>query len=465
VVWPQTWLIGAGQSARSEGKQSLTLSLGSILVTSYLRLMIVFWASCWFAVAARADIVSGPSLLFDARTGEVFSQDRAGEPWYPASLTKLMTGYVIFKKIKEGKLRLDQDIPVSDLAHSQPASRLGLPVGTMVSVDFALQAMLVYSANDMAYVLAEAGGGTIDGFARDMNAVAKELGLNATHFVNPNGLFDPRQITSARDIGIIAALLINQFPEHAHYFKQEYVVVGKRRLSNHNSLIRLMPEAVGMKTGFICSSGYNLVGSAIKDGRQLVSVVLGARNGGQRAALSKKLLDLGFSKQPEPSQGKVAEIVDQSYGAIVPADMGAAVCKGRPPQSLVSAHDISGWAVSFGTYDSLVKADMALRGRMIAPAGIDVAGQHGVVKMPGGAGYAALMWSLDQPRSLTLCQQYKLDGAPCDVLPDELVTQIAASVPAEPALVQAGTDEGSDTERPPPPHPKRVVRRGVHKKR
>lgn len=426
-------------------------------MTLLMRLTVMI-LMCFGLVAAHAETKTGPTLLFDAHTGEVFSQDRAGEPWYPASLTKMMTAYVIFQKIKQGQMRLDQEISVSELAHSQPASKIGLPVGKQVTVDFALQAMLVYSANDMAYVLAEAAGGSVSGFARDMNNVAKDMGLSATHFVNPNGLFDPRQITSARDIGIIAALLVTQFPEHAHYFDQEYVIVGKRKLSNHNSLIRLMPEAVGMKTGFICSSGYNLVGSAVKNGRQLISVVLGARNGGQRAALSKKLLDDGFSRQPDPSQGKVAEIIDQSYGAIVPADMAAAVCKGRPPQSQVSAGAMAGWAISFGTYDTLVKADMALRGRMIAPAGIDASGEHGVVKMPGGAGYAAMLWNLDQPRSLLLCSQYRADGAPCDVLPDELVAQIAATAPIEKPLPELTTDEGSDSERPPPPPPKRQKR-------
>jgi D-alanyl-D-alanine carboxypeptidase len=421
----------------------------------FIRHIAAFLTAAALVSGAFAESKTGPTLLFDAKTGEIFQQDRAGEPWYPASLTKLMTAYVIFKKIKQGALRFDQEIPVSILAHSQPASKLGLPVGKLVTVDFALQAMLVYSANDMAYVLAEAGGGTIDGFARDMNAIAHDLGLTATHFVNPNGLPDPRQITSARDIGIVAALLVNEFPEHAHYFSQEYVDVGKRRLPNHNSLLRILPEAVGMKTGFICSSGYNLVGSAIKDGRHLISVVLGARNGGQRAAISKKLLESAFGRDPDPSQGKVAEIVDQSYGAIVPADMGVAVCKGRPPTSLVSAREISGWAISFGTYETLIKADMALRGRMIAPAGIDAGGSYGVIKMPGGAGFAALMWNLDQPKSLSMCRLYRVDGATCDVLPDELVAQIALTAPAEASPPVATTDEGSDSERPPPPQKKR----------
>jgi D-alanyl-D-alanine carboxypeptidase len=436
--------------------------LDESLVTSYLRIILSVYFAMLAVASAQAETGTGPSLLFDARTGEVISQDRAGEPWYPASLTKLMTGYVIFKKIKEGSLRLDQDVMVSQLAASQPASKIGVPAGKTVKLDFALQAMLVYSANDMAYVLAEADGGSVENFAKQMNAVAREMGLVATHFVNPNGLFDPRQITSARDIGIIAALIINEFPEHAHYFKQDAVAVGKRRLANHNSLIRSMPEAVGMKTGFVCNSGYNLVGSAVKNGRQLVSVVLGARSGGARAQLSQLLLKSGLERAPDPARGKVAEIVDQSYGAIVPADMSAAVCKGRPPTSLVNAHEMAGWAVSFGTYDTLVKADMALRGRMLAPAGIDVPGKHGVIKMTGNAGYAAMLWNLDQATSLSLCSQYRVDGATCYVMPDTTVQQIALSAAPQKPAPAPTTDEGSDTERVKPAAAKKRVRKVIH---
>jgi D-alanyl-D-alanine carboxypeptidase len=437
-------------------------------VTLLLRLALCWYFALFATVSAQAEgkVQTGPSLLFDARTGEVISQERAGEPWYPASLTKLMTAYVIFQKIKAGKLSLDQNVMISELAHSQPASHFGLPAGQSVTVDFALQGMLVYSANDMAYVLAEAGGNSVPNFAKEMNAVAHNMGLASTHFVNPNGLFDPRQITSARDIGVIAALLIIQFPEHAHYFSQPSVAVGKRQLMNHNSLIRIMPEAVGMKTGFVCNSGYNLVGSAIKNGRQLVSVVLGAHSGGARASLSQLLLTAGFERAPDPTHGKVAEIPDQAYGAIVPADLSAAVCKGRPPTSQVDPHELTGWAVSFGTYDNLVKADMALRGRMIAPAGIDVVGRHGVIKMTGKTEYAAMLWNLDQATSLSLCAQYRVDGAPCYVMPETTVQQIVASAPSVAPLPEAMTDEGSDsTDHARPPQQKSPHgKRRLHKK-
>jgi len=387
---------------------------------------------------------TGPTLLIDPFTGEVLSESRAGEPWYPASLTKLMTSYVIFKKLRDGSMKLDQQLPISELAHSQPASRIGIPVGKTVSVDFALQALLVHSANDMAYVLAEGASGSIDNFATEMNAVAKGMGLQATHFVNPNGLYDPRHISSARDLGVIAALIINQFPEHLHYFKQESVPVGKRRLSNYNSLIRIMPEAVGMKTGFICNSGYNLVGSAIRDGKQLVSVVLGAHSGGARAKLSKQMLDEGFDEIGKPGHGRVNEIVDQAFGAIVPADMTTTVCKLKQAVTPVNAHRLAGWGISFGNFDTAQKADMALRGRLISPVGIDAGGIGGIIEMPNKGGFTAMLWNLDQAKSLDLCTQYRTDGASCDVMPDALLLQMAAAAPPDEEAADPTDDQGSD---------------------
>ena len=159
---------------------------------------------------------AGPTLLFDPATQEVISQDRAGEPWYPASITKLMTAYIIFEKLKSGAMTLDQKLPVSELAHSQPPSKIGIPVGQTVGVDFALQALLVYSANDMAYVLAEGADGSIPAFAAEMNAVARKLGMTGSHFVNPNGLFDHRHVTTARDIAILASTILRDFPEYGH---------------------------------------------------------------------------------------------------------------------------------------------------------------------------------------------------------------------------------------------------------
>ena len=385
-----------------------------------------------------------PFLLIDARTGDVIAQNRAGETWYPASLTKLFTAYMVFQRLREGKLRLDQQIYVTRRASRQEPSKIGIPWGQTVSVDFALQAMLVYSANDMAYVLAEAAGGTVENFAVDLNRMARKIGLSSSHFVNPNGLFDPRQVSSARDIAIMAALIYNEFPEHSRFFSQPHVSVGKKKLANRNSLIRMMPDADGMKTGFVCNAGYNLVASATRNGRKLIAVVLGARNGAARAQAARDLLEMGFLKPPAPSAQKVAEIVDLPQGAIVPADMTTTVCRNKAPVLMANAEGLSGWAISFGTYDNMTKADMALRGRLLSPVGIETRSSSGVVRLPGKTGYASLVWNIPQEESLRLCAAYRAEGAHCDVMPPAMVERIAAelraSAPPPPPVAQ-GSDE------------------------
>lgn len=393
---------------------------------------------------------AGPSVLFDAATGEVITHDRAGEPWYPASLTKLMTAYIVFKKLKTGTLRLDQKILVSPLAASQEPSKIGMRPGSAISVDLALQTLLVYSANDMAYVLAEGANGTVFSFVQEMNATAKKLGLSATHFVNPNGLFDPRQLTSARDIGVLAAVILAEFPEYSGYFSQQHVAIGKKKLLNRNSLIRSMPEADGMKTGFVCNSGFNLVASATRDGRKLIAVVLGAPNSGSRAEIARTLLAEGFPKGTLASRPRLAQISNSPLGAIVPADLTSTVCKKKPPVTAVRARELAGWGISFGSYDTLQKADMALRGRLISPAGMDAPGKAGVVRMPNKQGFAAMLWNIDQATSQALCSDYRSQNAVCEVMTPAAFAQIAAlsKEPEPKPKVQAPVAQGSDGQKP-----------------
>jgi D-alanyl-D-alanine carboxypeptidase len=454
---------GRGGSSPSRGTKSIDLSrvwrhtaairllfvrleLSVLLARVFAALVTLFVLN---SLAAAQTTVGGPTLLFDAQTGEVLSQERAGEPWYPASLTKLMTAYVVFQKLRNGSLRLDQQIPVSEVAASQEPSKIGIPAGKTVTVDFALQALLVYSANDMAYVLAEASSGSYQRFADEMNAVSKALGLSATHFINPNGLFDPRHVTSARDIGVLAAVIVNEFPQYSSYFEQEYLAVGKRRLPNRNSLIRIMPDADGMKTGFVCNSGYNLVASATRNGRKLIAVILGAKSGGARAIKAKDLLEQGFASLPQPGRHKVAEVVNLPQGAIVPADMTTTVCRRKSPVQLSTGEGLQGWAVSFGTYDNMMKADMALRGRMLSPIGINTKTSVGVVRLPDKAGFAALAWDIPQDESLSLCTAYRAEGAHCDVMPPALVDTLAQYLkslqPAEKPVSQ-GAESDSDDE-------------------
>jgi D-alanyl-D-alanine carboxypeptidase len=234
-------------------------------------------------------------------------------PWYPASLSKLMTAYVTLKAVKEGRISLDTLLTVSPIAASQSPSKMGFRPGTQVTVDNALKMMLVKSANDMAVVLAEGVGGSIDGFSALMNENAQRLGMTQTSYVNPNGLPADGQITSARDLAILARAIIHDLPEYEYFVHIPSIRFGRRVTQNFNKLIGRYPGADGFKTGFICASGYNLVGSATRDGRRLIAVVLGASSGTMRAVRAAQLLDRGFAANPlswlHPSLGTVDNLV------------------------------------------------------------------------------------------------------------------------------------------------------------
>jgi D-alanyl-D-alanine carboxypeptidase len=207
---------------------------------------------------ARAEAL----LLVEADTGKILEAQNATYPWYPASVTKLMTAYVTLKAVKEGRITLDTLLSVSPVAAAQSPSKMGFRPGTQVTVDNALKMMLVKSANDMAVVLAEGLGGSIDGFSMLMNQNAQRLGMTQTSYVNPNGLPADGQITSARDLAILARSIIRDLPEYEYFVHIPSIRFGRRITQNFNKLIGRYPGADGFKTGFICASGYNLVGHA-----------------------------------------------------------------------------------------------------------------------------------------------------------------------------------------------------------
>ncbi len=408
---------------------------------------LTFLIAVFTALAMTGARAAGPSMLFDPATGEVLSHDRAGEPWYPASLTKLMTSYIVFKRLRLGLMRLDQRIPVSALANAQPASKIGVPIGKTVPVDFALQALLVYSANDIAYVLAEAAGGTLQNFVATMNETAKRLDMTATHYVNPNGLFEPRQITTARDTAILASAILKEFPEYTHYFRQASVKVGKRKLANRNSLIRRMAEADGMKTGFICNSGFNLVATATQNGRKLVAVVFGAQSGKARADLAQLLLVDGFARQRLGVPPKISHLENQTLGAVVPTDMTASVCRKKPVVTLVGPHELTGWGISLGSYETAQQADTALRGRLLSPFALRLEGAGGVMKLPGG-GFGAMVWKINQASSLSTCAEFRRGGFYCNVMMPEGFAAIVALSPKTRPNAEKPRAQGSDTAKP-----------------
>jgi D-alanyl-D-alanine carboxypeptidase len=272
----------------------------------------------WIAVAAALAVVAPRTagaealLLVEADSGKVLQADNATVPWYPASLSKMMTAYVTLKAVKEGRISLDTLLTVSPVAASQSPSKMGFKPGTQVTVDNALKMMLVKSANDMAVVLAEGVGGSIDGFSAQMNAAAQKLGMTQTSYVNPNGLPADGQITSARDLAILARAIIHDLPEYEYFVHIPSIRFGRKVTQNFNKLIGRYPGADGFKTGFICASGYNLVGSATRDGRRLIAVVLGASSGTMRAVRAAQLLDRGFASNGlswlRPSLGTVDQL-------------------------------------------------------------------------------------------------------------------------------------------------------------
>jgi D-alanyl-D-alanine carboxypeptidase len=272
----------------------------------------IFLVSALAVVTPRA-VHAEALLVVEADTGKVLQADNATMPWYPASVTKIMTAYVTLKAVKEGRLSLDTLLTVSPVAASQSPSKMGFPPGTQVTVDNALKMMMVKSANDMAVVLAEGVGGSVDGFSGMMNQTALKLGMTQTSYVNPNGLPADGQITSARDLAILARAVIRDLPEYEYFMHIPSIRYGRRVTQNFNKLIGRYPGADGFKTGFICASGYNLVASATRNGKRLIAVVLGASSGQARAVRAAQLLERGFGGNGlgwlKPALGTVDNLV------------------------------------------------------------------------------------------------------------------------------------------------------------
>jgi D-alanyl-D-alanine carboxypeptidase len=231
----------------------------------------------------------------EAQSGRILYAEDPDDGWHPASLTKIMTAYVVFQALKSGKVKLETKFPHSEAAAAQPPSKLGLPVGAELEVGTALRALIIKSANDVAVLLAEGIGGTEAQFVEEMNATAKRLGMTRTHYVNANGLPAAEQVTSARDLARLARAAYQDFPEYASYWSAADMRVGRIRLVTHNGLLKTYEGTDGMKTGFICDSGYNIVASATRDGTRLIAVVLGAASGNDRTLRTQALLEHGFN--------------------------------------------------------------------------------------------------------------------------------------------------------------------------
>lgn len=293
-----------------------------MLVARFARLL----AFCLALLASlTAPAAAIPTLLIDATTYQVLYAEDAGQPWHPASVTKLMVAYLAFAAIKAGKASPDTVVTISQHAWNQAPAKSGLEVGEKVTLKDGLYIMLVKSANDMAVAIAEtlSGDGTEKTFVAQMNQMAQQMGLKATHYDNANGLKSPGQISTARDLAMLALYIRRDYPEYMPIFSTQYVQLGTHKLETSNGLLQHFDGVTGMKTGFICQSGLNIVATVDRDGRSLLAVVLGASSVRERNEMTAQLMLRGLSGALKPTGQTVVDLADLSTA---PVDMSPLIC-------------------------------------------------------------------------------------------------------------------------------------------
>ena len=240
------------------------------------------------------------AIVVDVKSGKILHEEQASALRYPASLTKMMTLYLLFEQLETGRLTTRTPLAVSEEAASRPPAKIGVKAGTAITVDTAVRALAVRSANDVAVVIAENLAGSEEAYAAAMTAKARAIGMSKTQFVNASGLPDPRQVTTAQDMAILGRALSNRFPRYFAYFSTPEFSYGGRKWKNTNKLLGDVDGVNGIKTGYIRDSGYNLVVSVERGGRHLIAVVIGGRSGTARNLKMKELIE---TYMPQASGG------------------------------------------------------------------------------------------------------------------------------------------------------------------
>ena len=287
-------------------------------------LVLLAYAATALPASAQVGSARYASFVIDAATGQIMSEANADEPRYPASLTKLMTIYMLFEALRDRRVTLDEIVPVSAHAASMPPSKLGLMPGTVITVEQALLGLVTKSANDAAAALGEMLGGDEDRFAQMMTLRARALGMSRTTFRNASGWPDPDQITTARDLALLARHLIQDYPDEYHYFSVPSFMFHGRLIPNHDHMLQSYPGADGLKTGYIDASGCNLVTSALRGDVRLIGVVMGASNGVERDTHMASLLDAGFDRMGVPvsrvdPRARMPALIAAATAATLPA--------------------------------------------------------------------------------------------------------------------------------------------------
>jgi len=366
------------------------------------------------------------SIVVDAASGEVLSSSDPTALWRPASLTKLMTLYITFEELAAGRLKLTDLVTVSPYAAAMPPSELGLSKGEKITVETAILATITRSANDATVVLAERIGGDETSFAGRMTSTARRLGMSGSSFHNATGLPDPEQTTTARDMALLARALIGEFPQYYHFFSARSMSYLGGSLPSINAILYLYPGADGMKTGFTCSSGYNLVASAVHGGTRIIGVLLGGLSSDQRFGGMRVLLDRGFAAEGKPgADPKLLDKMADTDNAPPPQQLSAEACTpgwSLQPDGQVAGR-LPGWGILFGGFPKAAPTQALLKTSVSFVPGHLKAGKPAVVtrQYKTFKAYRAVLVGLTSTQAAAICHHFGGAGRYCRAMsPAEL---------------------------------------------
>jgi D-alanyl-D-alanine carboxypeptidase len=378
----------------------------------------IFTAAAMFAAQpAQADYAS---FVIDAQSGEVFHARNADTRNFPASLTKIMTLFMVFEALETGKLKLDQALPVSRRAAGQAPSKLGLQVGQTISVKEAIGALSVKSANDVATVVAEGIGGTEIKFAQMMTRRAREIGMRRTTFKNASGLPNRGQLSTARDMAVLGKAMLDRFPNQYAHFSDLTFQYGKRTYSNHNKLLKTYEGMDGIKTGYIRASGFNLVASAERDGVRLIGVVFGGKTGQSRDTHMASLLNRSWGRAQSNSTFAALPASKPAIPGQIDASLRLALAS---VLTTVNTHGslggnnggALGWGVQVGAFKGYSRAHLAagqVSQRLLglpATATIEIL----PLESKGTTLFRARIVGMEQDIARNVCRQLRDSGAAC----------------------------------------------------
>ncbi len=363
------------------------------------------------------------SIVVDFETGKILQEQGADERRHPASLTKMMTLYLVFEALDQKQISLDTRWNVSAHAAGQAPTKLGLEEGDRIRVRDVILGLVTRSANDAAVVAAEGLGGTEAKFAETMTRRARQIGMGATTFLNASGLPNTAQITTARDMATLGRELIKRFPHHYHYFSTAEFVYEGRTFANHNRLMRWYEGADGIKTGFTNASGFNLVASAMRDGRRIVGAVIGGPNPTERDQYMGKLLDAGFNRTPAPpavaqaptasAPKQVAAAAKRAPAAKKPVQVAEAkpaptAAPKRETGQAIHPAEAAEWSIQVGAFNQRTLARKAaeeaarIASRHVAAAEIQILGPATAAR--SSASHRARLTGLTQSQARAACR-------------------------------------------------------------